>query len=175
MAMKNKLHDEDQSEGSGSLDFNQDESQSSATTEQRPSSGEKAPRRKRVRVELIKENDQPDDSGDDENGTPEENAPAEKSADTKGAPERAHKANQQRRNQGKRGDSRNGGRDKKPDEGQQLSINDLTLMDLQELRELAAEKGLQKDSLISMKKQEIIWNAIHVPEIRLLPVVVFHP
>ena len=160
MAIKNKLHDEDQSEGSGSLDFTQDESQSSATTEQRPSSGEKPPRRKRVRVELIKENDQPDDSGDDENGTPEENASAEKPADTKEAPERAHNANQQRRNQGKRGDSRNGGRDKKPDEGQQLSINDLTLMDLQELRELAAEKGLQKDSLISMKKQEIIFSIL---------------
>ena len=160
MAMKNKLHDEDQSESSGILDFTPDESQSSATTEPRPSSDEKPPRRKRVRVELIKENDQPDDPGEDENGSSEESKIAEKPADPKEAQEKAPNAHQQHRNQGKRGDSRNGGRDKKPEEGQQLSINDLTRMDLQELRELAVEKGLQKDSLISMKKQEIIFSIL---------------
>ena len=160
MAMKNKLHNEDQSESSGILDFTPDESQSSATTEPRPSSDEKPPRRKRVRVELIKENDQPDDPGEDENGSSEESKIAEKPADPKEAQEKAPNAHQQHRNQGKRGDSRNGGRDKKPEEGQQLSINDLTLMDLQELREFAVEKGLQKDSLISMKKQEIIFSIL---------------
>lgn len=42
-------------------------------------------------------------------------------------------------------------------QGERLSINDLTLMNVPQLREFAAELGVSKDSLITMKKQEVIF------------------
>ena len=41
-----------------------------------------------------------------------------------------------------------------------LNINDLTSMSMQELRNLAAEYGVNKESLLSMRKQEIIFSIL---------------
>ena len=43
---------------------------------------------------------------------------------------------------------------------EKLQINDLILMNMPELRTLAVEKGISQETLISMKKQELIFNVL---------------
>ncbi len=47
--------------------------------------------------------------------------------------------------------------DKVIDENKKISINELTRMNLPELRELASQMGISREELISLKKQEIIF------------------
>lgn len=43
---------------------------------------------------------------------------------------------------------------------ERLSINELTLMDLSELRNIASKRGIQRDTLNSLKKQELIFSLL---------------
>ena len=138
-------------------------------------------RRKRVRVELIKDGDSSTQAeAATEAVAVEEPAPAPAEVEETPAKEpdrvsekdgskpgpdrsntsRAPQPGKQKQRNRHSGDSRNGGKKRPSDDAEKLSINDLTLMDLQELREFAVQKGLQKDSLISMKKQEIIFSVL---------------
>ena len=117
------------------------------------------PRKKKVRVELIKDNEAA------ENGS---NVQAEAS-ETKVKPgpvndrqiETPRRDNSGRQNNSARSPKSNGGkRDDSAEEKEKLSINELTLMDLGELRNLAGTMGIPRDTLMSQKKQEIIFSLL---------------
>ena len=129
-------------------------------------------RRKKIRVELIKEN------GASASASAEEEKP--KRHTVKSAPARAGSDNQlgeepsysydqsdedisaaifnrlTMKNKGQNGDS-NG---EKEDEKNILSINDLTRMSLPDLREFAIQIGAFHDNIGSLRKQEIIFNIL---------------
>jgi transcription termination factor Rho len=105
------------------------------------------PRKKKVRVELIKESSEIDN---------EDEAPQIEtdSAETDGAEiveESSSQASSSRRGRSRRND--NGSKEDKP----RLSINDLSQMTVPALRDFAADMGIGRDTLITMKKQEIIF------------------
>ena len=124
------------------------------------------PRRKKVRIELIK------DSADSEAN------PNGKSEESEVKKPQANQTNQTKR-QGRNGSSQSNGRNMDKDlfapvsgvdestggngaEGEKprLSINELTRMSIPELRDFGAEKGILSESMISMKKQEVIFSIL---------------
>ncbi len=123
----------------------------------------KATRKKRFRVELIKDSDSTAAS------TGADSPPgSDKRSENEAATDRSDSATPSKSDpHGSRAGgpekhrSRNGDRKRqRADDSNRLSINELTMMDLTELRDLAVEKGLQKDSLNSMKKQELIFSVL---------------
>ena len=136
------------------------------------------PKRKRkIRVELIKDSTDNDSSADNSaeeksNGqgepTDQDNAAESNSSETEGGDsepsaqsnrqsgqahneDRRHSKQKNHRNKSKGGDS--GSREK-------LSINDLTRMNLPPLRDLAMKMGISQETLISMKKQDVIFAVL---------------
>ena len=128
------------------------------------------PRRKRkIRVELIK------DSGDDVSDASTENG--EQGSDSASSEEAAMNGSRSDTESGEQKtstpqggpgqDERRQGRSKnhrksKGDGGnrEKLSINDLTRMNLPPLRDLAVSMGISHENLISMKKQDIIFAVL---------------
>ena len=113
------------------------------------------PRKKKVRVELIKDNEPAETESDvqteEESAVPEPEK--ERPINESGNAGRPHKSGKSTKNNGgKRGDS--------AEEKEKLSINELTLMDLGELRNLAETMGIPRDTLMSQKKQEIIFSLL---------------
>jgi len=124
------------------------------------------PRRKKIRVELIKEvssseEDQGMDSSEDQTKDMEEPLQeqsygvSEDQVNTREDPEeedlrvlkaikRGHKAKKIERT----------------GEKEKLSINDLTRMSMQDLRSFAINLGISHESLLSMKKQEVIFSIL---------------
>ena len=122
----------------------------------------KKPRKKKVRVELIKEAD-PLEAANDAEKTPSD-TPAESAASA--PPEEImenKRANQQnnggknRRNSPQAKDKPKGNENR---EKEKLSINELTLLELTDLRDLAETMGIARETLISQKKQEIIFSLL---------------
>jgi len=113
------------------------------------------PKKKKIRVELIKEGDQPEE----QNPEIEEQEPAASSppAEVKTPPPPPAKG-------GGQSGYKHGGRDghkRSQGEGREkLNINDLTVMNMRELRKMATDMGVSHESLISMKKQEIIFSIL---------------
>ncbi len=131
-----------------------DLSESAASTEESPESRnaqreQREPRRKKVRVSVTKDaerngrvaptsmpNDQemgmePDNGNDDS---------ADEQANANG-----HNDNRAHRRSGRGGDEKS------------LSINDLTMMNMKELRKFAAKIGISQENLLALKKQEVIF------------------
>jgi transcription termination factor Rho len=123
-----------------------------------------------AKTDAKKVSDAPDKSSDDvaakANGNGSASQPVDRAPSVEGSgsngKQKAGAVNKGDRNSsGNRKRSQKGGNQKqKVDESNRLSINDLTLMNLSELRDFAIEIGVQKDSLNSMKKQEIIFSVL---------------
>jgi len=125
----------------------------------------KRPRRKKVRVELIKDNS---DMEQLSNKSPDfRESPAPIGEDNGDIPS----ADELIRNQGinkRKGNSKNGPKPKHLNEAagtnrsevDRLSINELSKMSVPELREFASSEGIARDTLISLKKQDIIFSVL---------------
>jgi transcription termination factor Rho len=136
--------------------------------EQTSTSAPKRAKKKKLRVELIKEGEQVEDPseepGVEESGAgaveaKEEIPPAEETpAESKAPAERQ----QQHRRGGRPSGNKHGGRDKggTGEAREKLNINDLTVMNMRELRNMATDMGVNHENLISMKKQEIIFSIL---------------
>jgi len=116
---------------------------------------QKRSKKKRIRVELIKEAGQPEDQNPEvevqepAEGPPpaEEKAPAP--PPMKGSGQSRHKHGVREGYKRAQGEGR-----------EKLNINDLTLMNMRELRQMATGMGINHETLISMKKQEIIFSIL---------------
>ncbi|MBN1685982.1 MAG: transcription termination factor Rho [Spirochaetales bacterium] len=115
-------------------------------------------RKKRVRVELIKEAD-PD-------GNSQPGRVLTDTAPVQSKPEEEKPVDQFEKNAGRRkkpGGNTQGnanGRGDSTEEKEKLSINELTLLELGDLRNLAETMGIARDTLMSQKKQEIIFSLL---------------
>jgi transcription termination factor Rho len=117
------------------------------------------PRKKKVRVELIKDSDAPVSELEVQEEPDTEKVKPEPANDPKA--EKPRSDNSRRQNNPGRNPRNNGGkRDDSSEEKEKLSINELTLMDLGELRNLAETMGIPRDTLMSQKKQEIIFSLL---------------
>jgi transcription termination factor Rho len=118
----------------------------------------KRSKKKKLRVELIKEGEQTEEPDAEVEVQESADSGAEVKAD---APEE-EKTTPSQSHRGSRSAHKHGGRDKKaPAEAREkLNINDLTVMNMRELRKMAADMGVNHENLISMKKQEIIFSIL---------------
>lgn len=127
------------------------EKESSANRTQAP----KWTQKKRIRVELIKEVDQPEDQipevevQEPADGPPPAEVKAPAPPPVKGSGQSRHKHG------GREGYKRAQGEGR-----EKLNINDLTLMNMRELRQMATGMEINHETLISMKKQEIIFSIL---------------
>jgi len=127
------------------------EKESSANRTQAP----KWTQKKRIRVELIKEVDQPEDQipevevREPADGPPPAEVKAPAPPPVKGSGQSRHKHG------GREGYKRAQGEGR-----EKLNINDLTLMNMRELRQMATGMEINHETLISMKKQEIIFSIL---------------
>jgi transcription termination factor Rho len=119
----------------------------------------KRARKKKIRVELIKEADQTD--------SPNAELEAEEPSDGVAAAEKPQPPAEEKpvhphQTRGGKPGHRHGGRDRRSQaEGREkLNINDLTVINMQELRKMAADMGINHENLISMKKQELIFSIL---------------
>jgi transcription termination factor Rho len=128
------------------------QSASSVVTKRKPA------RRKKVRVELIKESSEVEK--DDPIAEMDQNSGKEKEDEgPKAGSDDMHSGRgySGRRGRGRRNDNGDrGDRDDKP----RLSINDLSLKTVPDLRDFAAGLNISRDTLITMKKQEIIFTVL---------------
>jgi transcription termination factor Rho len=113
-------------------------------------------KKKKLRVELIKEGEQAGEQNAEAETQESAGSVSEPRADApaEGKPAPSHRGN--------RPSHKHGGREQKvPVEGREkLNINDLTVMNMRELRTMAADMGVNHENLISMKKQEIIFSIL---------------
>ena len=152
--------------------------------EKKPEDGEsdevlrkKKPRKKKVRVEIVKSDEDSGESapsadqsakGDVKNPG---GADTTEASDTKtassAASDKAPADNRERKPVQRSNYKKNYSRYKKttdeasvPQDGEKLSINDLTLMNMKELRDFAGTYNISSEELMSMKKQEVIFSIL---------------
>jgi len=132
---------------------------SPAATEQATAPPQKRSKKKKLRVELIKEGEQAEGQGAEVETQESVDSATEVEED---APPQERPAPAPPQRGSRSSDHKHGGRDKRtPAEGREkLNINDLTLMNMRELRKMAADMGVNHENLISMKKQEIIFSIL---------------
>ncbi len=120
--------------------------------------------RRKIRVELIKPDDESADRPEEEQESPEQKAP-QNSVNLQPQKRQENRENGNNHNHRKGGSYTNGKQgngtiivaaDKRP----RLKINDLTQMGLPELRDRASTIGLNHEVLLTMKKQEIIFSIL---------------
>ncbi|HAK46295.1 MAG TPA: transcription termination factor Rho [Spirochaeta sp.] len=117
------------------------------------------PRKKKVRVEIVKS----DDASAESSGNSDTAASAPVKAP---APPAARTDNRDRKQSSRNNYKKNYNRFKKaddaavPQDGEKLSINELTLMNMKELREVAGTYNISGEELMSMKKQEVIFSIL---------------
>jgi transcription termination factor Rho len=153
---------------------------------QNTSTEKKKSKKRKVRVELVKDENSEEENGSQGNDSAEENgtarngnpaADSDSNADSnsgsnsgESGEEDIPSADELIRNQGinkRKGKGKNNGKNSgKNNSGgkndkERLSINDLSRMTVPDLREFAAGKGgLNRDQLITMKKQEVIFAVL---------------
>ncbi len=118
-----------------------------SSKEEASGASKRKPRKKKVRVEIVKSEEADSEeasAAEDSSGAMPENRERKSSS-------RGYKKNQ---NRYKKSD------DALPADGEKLSINDLTLMNMKELREFAGTYNITGEELMSMKKQEIIFSIL---------------
>jgi transcription termination factor Rho len=144
----------------------------------------KKPKRKKVRVELIKESENGNGNGtgngnaeneNDSSKEGKEDETAEKSQDnpgmsdkqssrggnSKSSPGEQHKNTKRRKN--KTGGYKSTGPNQdtgKKGNNADVSINDLIRKNLRELRDIALSMGISQDTLLSLKKQDVIFSIL---------------
>jgi transcription termination factor Rho len=118
----------------------------------------KKSKKKKLRVELIKEGEQ----GEEPGAEPEEQENTDSPAEVEVRAEQEEKAAQNQPHRGGRSGHKHGGRDKRAEleNREKLNINDLTVMNMRELRKMATDMGVNHENLVSMKKQEIIFSIL---------------
>ena len=110
----------------------------------------KKPRKKKVRVEIIKTDD-----------PVSENETAADLTDTPPVPAENKERKHSSRNYNKKNYTRFKNSDESaPSDGEKLSINDLTMMNMKELRDTASGYSISSEDLMSMKKQEVIFSIL---------------
>jgi transcription termination factor Rho len=119
----------------------------------------KNPKRKRVKVALIKDSDNGesnDSSGGSGNGTAGSN---EKSNDKSNEKQNEK---QERREEPPRGNKKKAPSfdDFSSKDDKSLSINELSRLNMKELRNYASKIGIAQDNLLSLKKQEVIFAVL---------------
>jgi transcription termination factor Rho len=114
--------------------------------------------KKKLRVELIKEGEQ----GEEQSAEVEAQENTDSTAEVQVSAEQEEKSIQSHSHRGGKSGHKHGGRDKKVgvENREKLNINDLTVMNMRELRKMAADMGVNHENLISMKKQEIIFSIL---------------
>ncbi len=131
-------------------------------------SSNKKSRKKKIRVALIKDGEGGKNNGSaPEDDTPEpepETTTAERNSSEGGSDREGRSQEQQRRSgdRGKRKRSahRHGGNGSGGGEEKSLSINDLTMMNMKELRKFAVKMGINQENLLALKKQEVIFAVL---------------
>ncbi|MGC9311201.1 MAG: transcription termination factor Rho [Sediminispirochaetaceae bacterium] len=127
----------------------------------------KRPRRKKVRVELIKDTSDTEQQNEKGNDEVDASSPiVEENADIPSADELIRNQGiNKRKGRGKgesytRPGSEGGNSGGNRNELGKLSINELSKMSVPELREFAINEGIARDTLISLKKQDIIFSVL---------------
>jgi transcription termination factor Rho len=141
----------------------------------------KRPRKKKVRVELIKDNNESEQEGEHEEGSQGvESAESTESSTREPVVDNNQdipSADELIKNQGinkRKSKSRNSGRDtrqghnsdkqkennKENNSVGKLSINELSKMSVPQLRDFASQEGLNRDTMVSMKKQDLIFSVL---------------
>ena len=146
----------------------ENESDSSSEEKDESSNGSEAkkkPRKKKIRVELIKDSQNGTDTEEDmdENGSSET---METENETE-APESQLKNEDNRNNNHPQNKSKDNSKDSRDyihtDENskkEKMRVNELTSKSVPELREIAISMGKKKDELVSLKKQELIFQIL---------------
>jgi transcription termination factor Rho len=146
-----------------------------SNSNQNTSTDKKKAKKKKVRVELVKDENteeenavqngnpaddngknqpaQPDSNNNSGENTEEDIPSADELIRNQGINKRKGKGKNNPKNSGKNGNS--GKNDK-----EKLSINELSKMTVPDLRNFASGKGLNRDQLITMKKQEVIFSVL---------------
>ncbi|TVQ98951.1 MAG: transcription termination factor Rho [Spirochaetaceae bacterium] len=110
---------------------------------------QREPRRKKVRVSVTRDTERngrgapASMANDQENGMEPDNGDDDSADDQANA--NGHNDNRAHRRSGRGGDEKS------------LSINDLTMMNMKELRKFAAKIGISQENLLALKKQEVIF------------------
>src|SRR6056297_139824 len=147
----------------------------------------KRPRKKKVRVELIKDNNESEQESEQEEGSQgAENVESAQSSTGKPVVDDNQdipSADELIKNQGinkRKSKSRNSGRDNRQGHNSdrnktsdkqkehskennsvgKLSINELSKMSVPQLRDFASQEGLNRDTMVSMKKQDLIFSVL---------------
>ena len=125
----------------------------------------KKPRKKKVRVEIVKADDESDDAGTETavkdksgSGRSKHSGHASGTSDAPVDTERRSKSYRKGYSKYKKNDD--SGPADTVNDGEKLSINDLTMMNMKELREFAYSYSITNEELMSMKKQEIIFSIL---------------
>ncbi len=142
---------------------------------------EKAPRKKKIRVELKKDSDAAvAEAGEKDSNSTSEKAVSVNAEDENGQATRdkmndshaargANTRNRKNRAGNKKNDSERGGSQKdygaryhsdSSNKDRALSINDLINMNMKELRDFAANLGISQENFMSMKKQEVVFAVL---------------
>ena len=95
-----------------------------------------------------------------ENGQNDAGAKVEESPSSETSNEKPEEIARNRSNKKKENGSTEEKRNGSAEPSERLSINELTLMDLSELRSIAAKRGIPRDTLNSLKKQELIFSLL---------------
>lgn len=148
---------------------------SAATREETQSGQKKKPKRKKIRVELIKDsgsngNNEKEavmksDNGSADDGIESGEGEEASFGDTNGESQRAVVKSSTRKDSSKKSasDGKKTSKDNasdNDDEREILSINDLTNMNMEDLRNFAIGMGKHKEDLVTLKKQELTFNIL---------------
>ncbi len=116
-------------------------------------------RKKKVRVELIKDSESTETASYVPAVSDKALIESEPANNRQNEPARGDNFDSQQKS-GKNPKNNGRKRDESLEENEKLSINELTLMDLGELRNLAETMGIPRETLMSQKKQEIIFSLL---------------
>ncbi len=135
-------------------------------TENTEDSSNKKSRKKKIRVALIKDGESGKNNGSEpEAESPENSTEAREEGSGEGSSNREERSQDQRRGsedrgKRKRSSHRHGGNGFPGGEEKSLSINDLTMMNMKELRKFAVKMGINQENLLALKKQEVIFAVL---------------
>jgi transcription termination factor Rho len=148
------------------------------TNERNRNQAKRIVRKKKIKVELVKDGDAAEDrdaadglpSGNGGNGSGVETLTTEASTQRNGGPEQPGKRVME--NNVNEGNNNNHNHNHKPSyngdpyaqvpnpDGDRININDLSRMNVPELRDIARQLGVDQENLINLKKQELIFTIL---------------
>lgn len=146
----------EQQNGAQANDPPENNSNGNSQNSERESNSNTESNNNRSQAEKSKSNSENGNNSSEENVGGEEDIPsADELIRNQGINKRKNKGKNNSKNSGGKG----GGKNEKG-EKDRLSINDLSRMTVPDLRDFASGKGLNRDQLITMKKQEVIFAVL---------------